>query len=467
MPVNVSTTPRPDPQADFGRAETPEVFAYLTRLRPKDAVAYMAQRERLAVTYDWRSMWEAEHARAFTVSRMTQLDVLEALRKGIADSVAGDLTRKDFVREARAVLQREGWWGLVQVQDPESGDALRTRFDSRRLGLIFDTNTRTASAAGQWERIQQAKGTFGFLRYVTQDDGRVRAAHMAWHNLVLPVDDPHWNIGYPPNGWRCRCQVIPMRRKDVDKLLQAQQDKPPEDPAQRIKTTRPALEWKDWLNSKTGQVQRVPVGIDPGWAYNVGQAGALTRQWKQTLQNKLASWSPEMAQAATDLGMVLADREGLNRFLQDAVAKRISKGTLALAPIELAVQTQLAQWAADAGVTKQRDRVFAVDVSHAVHTNNRHGPGAKQASDQFPVLPIDYEALATAMSCGDVVLSGLGEPPKTDAGVRVEFTATVVAGWLYEGVLEVRRHTVVPFTFWKKKSDRAALPDVQAPGPTP
>jgi len=303
MPVNVSTTPRPDPQADFGRAETPEVFAYLMRLRPKDAVAYMAQRERLEVTYDWRAMWQAEHARAFTVSRMTQMDVLEALRKGIADSVSGDLTRKDFVRDARGVLQREGWWGLVQVQDPESGDPLGTRFDSRRLGLIFDVNTRTASAAGQWERIQQTKGTFGFLRYLTRDDGRVRAAHMAWHNLVLPVDDPHWNTHYPPNGWRCRCRVVPMRAKDVDKLLQAQQDKPPEDPAQRVKTVRPPVELKEWINGKTGQVQRVPVGIDPGWAYNVGQAG---REWRGVVEAKMKTMAPDLAALLLrELGSVL------------------------------------------------------------------------------------------------------------------------------------------------------------------
>lgn len=465
MPANVSATPRPDPQADFGRAATPQEFAKLASLPPQDAVAYMAAREQLAVTYSWRDMWQPEHARAFTISRLTQADVLDDLRKGIAASVGGDLTRKDWMRDAQAILEKAGWWGTKEVIDPATGEVLKTRFDSRRLGLIFDTNTRTAAAAGQWERIQQTKRTFNVLRYVTQDDGRVRAAHMAWHNLALPVDDPFWATHYPPNGWRCRCRVIPMRQKDLDKQVQAQQANPPVDPTKRLKTERPDVVWRDWLNAKTGQVQRVPMGIDPGWAYNVGQANVLTRQWAQTLKTKVASWSPEVAQAATDLGMELADREKLNQFLQDAVAKRISKGTLALAPIKRDVQTQLAQLAADAGVKKQRDRVFAVDVSNAVHTHNRHGPGARQASDQFPVQPIDYEALATAMSCGDVVLGGLGEPPKTDAGVRVEFTATVVAGWLYEGVLEVRRHTVVPFTFWKKRA--AALPDVQAPGPTP
>lgn len=284
MPFNITPTPRPDPQADFGRAATPQEFAALMRLPPADAVAYMAQREQLAVTYSWRDLWQPEHARAFTISRLTQADVLDDLRKGIAASVGGDLTRKDWMRDAQAILDKAGWWGKKEVIDPATGEVLTTRFDSRRLGLIFDTNTRTAAAAGQWERIQQTKKTFGQLRYVTQDDGRVRAAHMAWHNLILPVDATFWHTHYPPNGWRCRCRVIPMRQKDVDKVVQAQQDNPPVEPSKIIKTTAPDVVWKDWLNARTGQVQRVPVGIDPGWAYNVGQAGA---QWAQTVQAKI------------------------------------------------------------------------------------------------------------------------------------------------------------------------------------
>lgn len=295
MPANVSATPRPDPQADFGRAATPQEFAKLASLPPQDAVAYMAAREQLAVTYSWRDMWQPEHARAFTISRLTQADVLDDLRKGIAASVGGDLTRTDWMRDAQAILQKAGWWGTKEVIDPATGEVLKTRFDSRRLGLIFDTNTRTAAAAGQWERIQQTKRTFNVLRYVTQDDGRVRAAHKSWHGLVLPVDDPFWNTHYPPNGWRCRCRVIPMRQKDLDKQVQAQQANPPVDPTKRLKTERPDVVWRDWLNAKTGQVQRVPMGIDPGWAYNVGQAGS---QWRAAVQAKINA-------LPADLGAVL------------------------------------------------------------------------------------------------------------------------------------------------------------------
>lgn len=309
MPASVTPTPRPDPQADFGRAVTPQEFARLASMAPQEAVAYMAAREQLAVTYSWRDLWQPEHARAFTVSRLTQADVLEDLRKGIAASVGGDLTRVDWMRDAQAVLQKAGWWGTKEVIDPDTGEVLKNRFDSRRLGLIFDTNTRTAHAAGQWERMQQTKRTFNVLRYVTQDDGRVRAAHMAWHNLVLPVDDPFWATHYPPNGWRCRCRVIPMRQKDLDKLVQAQQASPSVDPTKRLKTERPDMVWRDWLNAKTGQVQRVPMGIDPGWAYNVGQAGAQWRGVVEAARQKAQTYAARVGAANADVLNEMARRD--------------------------------------------------------------------------------------------------------------------------------------------------------------
>jgi hypothetical protein len=34
----------------------------------------------------------------------------------------------------------------------------------------------------------------------------------------------------------------------------------------------PAITYRDWTNPRTGEVVKVPEGIDPGFAYNPGQA---------------------------------------------------------------------------------------------------------------------------------------------------------------------------------------------------
>lgn len=288
MPTNVTPTPHA-PNANFATATTAAEFAKMMQLTPEAAVRYMQGRDQMHVTYGWQEMWQGAHASAFTVSRLAQADVLNDLYQALVRSVEGDLSRKDWMRDAKQLLEKNGWWGTSEVINPATGEIVKTRFDSRRLELIFDVNTRTAYAAGKWERIQQTKKTFGYLRYITMDDGRVRPLHKSWHGVVLPVDHSFWNTHYPPNGWRCRCRVVAMREKDVQKALKAQQDSPNVPPALRITTVAPPTPLKVWINKK-GDTVKVPDGIDPGWAYNVGKASEKAA--KKRAEEKAATLHP-------------------------------------------------------------------------------------------------------------------------------------------------------------------------------
>ena len=235
-------------------------FAFLERLPPADALAYLQGRGLLTVTTSWQDLWQEEHARQFTISRLTRLDLLAAIRDGITQSVGGDLSRRDWTRDTRALLQRAGWWGDVAVTDPETGEIVTTRFDSARLRLIFDTNVRMAYAAGQWQRIERARATHPYIRYITRRDERVREQHQAWDNVTLPIDDAFWREHMPPNGWRCRCRVTNMTRADYER--QARDGS--------IKTQPPPERAREFVNRRTGEITRVPDGIDPGFAYNPG-----------------------------------------------------------------------------------------------------------------------------------------------------------------------------------------------------
>ncbi|MCX8505203.1 MAG: hypothetical protein ORN98_01125, partial [Alphaproteobacteria bacterium] len=80
-----------------------------------------------------------------------------------------------------------------------------------------------------------------------------------WHGTILPVDDNWWMTHFPPNGWRCRCSVISVSVDDLDRF------------GWTVNAAAPPIEYRDWMNKRTGQIERVPVGIDPGWAYHVGK----------------------------------------------------------------------------------------------------------------------------------------------------------------------------------------------------
>lgn len=257
---------------------TPSEFANLFRLPPKEAADYMAGRGKLTPTFDWRDLWHDEHATQFTVSRLARLDLLKSVHDGIVASVAGDLSRRDFERDIKAVLIKAGWWGDKEVTDPVTGELVTTTFDPARLKLIHDTNIRMAHSAGRWERMERNKASHPYIRYITKRDERVRASHAALDGVTLPVDHAFWDTHYPPNGLRCRCRAMSMSQREYD----AAQGKG------WLKTEAPPVEYKSWVDKRTGKVRQVPVGIDPGFDYNVGKAAMRARNLDTLTNAKLA-----------------------------------------------------------------------------------------------------------------------------------------------------------------------------------
>ena len=280
-------------------------FALLQRLPPKEAAQWLAARGLLSVSYAWQDVWQDEHGVQFTISRMTRLDLLQAIYDAIVKSVEGDLSRRDWMQDVEQLLTNAGWWGTKDVIDPASGEVKSTRFDPARLRLIYDTNTRQAYATGLWERVERSKKSLPYVRYITRRDERVRAAHRAWDNVTLPVDDDFWKTHWPPNGWRCRCRVMSMTQRDYDQGYTL--DRPGSEtdanaPLVRVplKKQAPPNVTREYVNPRTGEVMQVPLGIDPGFAYNPGQAReqALRRQ----LESKLQGADPTLADAARKAG---------------------------------------------------------------------------------------------------------------------------------------------------------------------
>lgn len=283
-------------------------FARLQRLPPAEAMAFMAGRELTADTYHWYDLWRDEHQRAFTVSRLARADLLEAMQASLAKSVAGDLSRRDWIKNTEQLLTEAGWWGGKEVTDPRTGELLKTRFDHARLQLIFDTNLRQAAAAGQWQRMLRNQRTHPYARYVSMDDDRVRPQHRAWHNVTLPVDSAWWATHRPPNGYRCRCRVVGVTQRDYDRGYSL--DRPGAETNREAPIVRTPLRKQpppdvlvDWRNPATGKVEKVPKGIDPGFDYNPGTTGR-SKAFDAMVQAKLGKLAPAVAEAARLAGVL-------------------------------------------------------------------------------------------------------------------------------------------------------------------
>ena len=68
--------------------------------------------------------------------------------------------------------------------------------------------------AGKWEQTEQDGDRYN-LQYRTQRDKKVRPEHAALDRVTLPMSDTFWQEYYPPNGWNCRCYVVPRMAAEV------------------------------------------------------------------------------------------------------------------------------------------------------------------------------------------------------------------------------------------------------------
>ena len=227
---------------------------------PEEAVKHF-QAKGFHVGFDWRDTDAGTHVRSFTVAKAMKLDILQDIQEAVDAAIADGRTFDWFRGNLEPILRRKGWWGRQSMIDPLTGETRIVQLGSpRRLRIIFDTNVRMAYAHGRWQGIERLKEQMPYLRYVAVRDARTRPQHAAWHGAVLPVDHPFWRTHYPPNGWRCRCIVQQLSDDDLERYGHKVSSGPPPGSEQ----TRP------WVNRRTGEPARVPVGIDPGFAHNVG-----------------------------------------------------------------------------------------------------------------------------------------------------------------------------------------------------
>src|SRR5690606_610669 len=93
--------------------------------------------------------------------------------------------------------------------DPEEFKLFKENYHyvQNRLWLEAERDMILANAqmAERWHYMQDVD--LPNLKYVTAGDDRVRLEHQALDGINLPMDSPFWLKNYPPNGYRCRCDV--------------------------------------------------------------------------------------------------------------------------------------------------------------------------------------------------------------------------------------------------------------------
>lgn len=251
------------------------------------------------IGFSYLDVWKEEHQTAFTVAKAMELDILAAIREGLDQALAEGQTFQSFQKDLKPLLQQLGWWGHKVMIDPITGEEVIAEVGTpRRLKLIYDTNLRVARSVGQWQRIQRNKDILPYLLYLHGPSREPRPEHLAWHGLLLPVDDPFWQSHYPPSAWNCRCRVRQVTNREYQRL-QAEGVPAPggnlpggrlSGEKTKVQTTAPPDEFYTWNNPRTGETTQIPKGVDPGWDWNPG-ASRLERAQKG-LEEKAKQFPP-------------------------------------------------------------------------------------------------------------------------------------------------------------------------------
>jgi hypothetical protein len=167
------------------------------------AIEYFRDKRNIDVD-SWRDVQGIEHDAVFAVAGAKAAllqDIRDAVDKAISQGTTLQTFREDFDR----IVQVRGW--------NYAGDR------DWRTYAIYDTNIRTAYAAGRWEQIQRTKTTRPYLQWRHGSSREPRPLHLALDQQVFAVDDPFWEtMGNPPVGFGCRCQVFALNQRDVDRL---------------------------------------------------------------------------------------------------------------------------------------------------------------------------------------------------------------------------------------------------------
>jgi len=167
----------------------------------EEAVEYF--KGRVPVTADvFYSIVEQYRGLAFTVSGYTKAQILKRFYDEILAALEDGNTFSEFRKNMNDFLKGEGYEGL----DPLQAD------------LIFRTNIQTAYNVGHYEQMTDpgVMKLRPYWQYDAVNDTHTRPSHLAMDGKVFPADHPVWNTWFPPNGFRCRCTVRTLSKRQVE-----------------------------------------------------------------------------------------------------------------------------------------------------------------------------------------------------------------------------------------------------------
>lgn len=133
--------------------------------RPQRAIDFLTKKIKVE-TESWDDLKCGEHAHAMTVAHSANTGVLDEIHRLLNDAVEKGTSFQDFRNGMLDMMKKTGWYGGVDLPEIADGDTKKERQTKRdkreqyinwRIGVIYDTNMKTAYAQAAYrDQLQGA-----------------------------------------------------------------------------------------------------------------------------------------------------------------------------------------------------------------------------------------------------------------------------------------------------------------------
>lgn len=165
-------------------------------------------------------------AEAIAFTEVTATGLNEAVEAGIAQSkpsalMLQRLKESNYVfsgfktfhemKETFPLLVDEGGNRKPFKQFLKEVQSVNEKYNSHYLRAEYNFAVTSSEMAAKWEQFEEGGDRYD-LQYRTVGDDKVRASHRKLDGVTLPPSSPFWDEYFPPNGWRCRCTAVQVRK---------------------------------------------------------------------------------------------------------------------------------------------------------------------------------------------------------------------------------------------------------------
>ncbi|GEM_PF-3104474 len=256
---------------------------------PHEAAAKIISDRPVVTREVFKKMLPEMRARAFLISGVEDMNVVQQIRDRIADLPRGaswEDIREDIAKDL-------GPW-----MDEESA--------GKRATLLMRHHGFQAYAAAHYRVMDEQRAAFPYWQYLTMGDEKVRSSHAKLHGLILPANHPFWKDHYPPWDWNCRCQVVAVSEDEYRETVDAGRVPSKMNLTGKVKDDYDK-KTRGWTLEKAGLKQLATMGrIDEGTGATIDVSSPLQRAQKEGPSAVLSAyqWNP------AELGMSVLDLHG-------------------------------------------------------------------------------------------------------------------------------------------------------------